>query len=83
MDRSLHTAEQTLFETGYAARQFGKWHLGEKTRIPAYADDPELRYRDHFGSIAARMRKPANGPISRVGRPTIRDRGRSERKHPV
>ena len=67
--RKLHTTEQALLDAGYSARQFGKWHLGEKTRIPAYADDPELRYRDHFRSIAARMPEPSNGPLSRVGRP--------------
>ena len=69
LDRNLHTTEETLLNDGYTVRQFGKWHLGEKTRTPAYADDPELRYRDHFRSIAARMPEPPDGPISRVGRP--------------
>ena len=69
LDRKLHTTEQALVDAGYTARQLGKWHLGEKTRTPAYADDPERRYRDHFRSIAARMPKPSDGPISRVGRP--------------
>ena len=69
LDRNLHTTEQALLDAGYTVRQFGKWHVGEKTRTPAYAEDPELRYRDHFRSIAALMAEPADGPISRVGRP--------------
>lgn len=69
LDRKLHTTEQALLDAGYTVRQFGKWHLGKKTRTQAYARDPELRYRDHFRSIAARMSKPSAGPISRVARP--------------
>ncbi len=69
LDRNLNTTEQALFDAGYTERQFGKWHLGEKTRTAAYADDPELSYRTYFRAIAARMPKPPAGPISRVGRP--------------
>ena len=65
----IPTTEQALLDEGYIARQFGKWHLGEKTRVPAYADDPELSYRDYLRPIAAEMPQPPNGPISRVGRP--------------
>ena len=69
LDRKFHTTEQALSDAGYTMRQFGKWHLGEKANASGYADDPELRYRDHFRSIAASMPEPPEGPISRVGRP--------------
>ena len=69
LEPDLPTTEQTLLEAGYVARQFGKWHLGEKTRVPAYTQDPELRYRDYFRRIARTMPEPPAGPISRVGRP--------------
>ena len=69
LDPALPTTEQVLIDEGYAARQVGKWHLGEKTRVPAYADDPELNYRDYFRPIGERMPAPPEGPRSRVGRP--------------
>ncbi len=65
----ISTTEQALLDAGYVSRQFGKWHLGDKTRVPAYADDPELSYRDHITEIAAGMPQPPEGPLSRVGRP--------------
>ena len=69
MDPSLPTTEQALHNAGYVARQFGKWHLGQKTRVPSYAQDPELSYRDYFRPIGRRMSSPPAGPTSRVGRP--------------
>ena len=69
LDPSLPTTEQALANAGYAARQIGKWHLGEKTRVPAYVKDPERNYRQHFRSIAQDLPEPPAGPISRVGRP--------------
>ena len=65
----LPTTEQVLLDAGYEARQFGKWHLGEKTRVKAYASDPEASYREHFRTISEGMPEPGPGPISRVGRP--------------
>lgn len=69
LDPDLPTTEQALANAGYVARQIGKWHLGEKTRVPAYAQDPERNYRQHFRSIARELPAPPDGPISRVGRP--------------
>ena len=69
LDPDLPTTEQALVDSGYVARQFGKWHLGQKTRVPAYAQDPELSYRDYFRPIGRRMPPPPAGPTSRVGRP--------------
>ena len=69
LDPDLPTTEQALLDAGYVARQFGKWHLGQKTRVPSYAQDPELSYRDYFRSIGQRMPQPPAGPTSRVGRP--------------
>ena len=69
LDPDLPTTEQALVDSGYVVRQFGKWHLGQKTRVPAYADDPELNYRDYFRPIGRRMPPPPDGPTSRVGRP--------------
>ena len=69
LNPELPTTEQALTKAGYVARQLGKWHLGEKTRVPAYAQDPEQNYRQHFRSIARDMPAPPHGPISRVGRP--------------
>ena len=69
LDPSLPTTEQALLDEGYVARQFGKWHLGEKTNVPAYADDAELTYRKYFSAVGEKLGKPTDGPISRVGRP--------------
>ena len=69
LDSDLPTTEQALMDAGYVVRQFGKWHLGDKTRVPAYAHDPELNYRDYFRPIARGMPKPPEGPRNRVGRP--------------
>ena len=69
LNPDLPTTEQALANAGYVARQLGKWHLGEKTRVPAYADDPERNYRQYFQSIARDLPTPPDGPISRVGRP--------------
>ena len=44
--RSLPSTEQILFENGYTCRQFGKWHLGERSTLPAYAGQPEEAYRE-------------------------------------
>lgn len=63
------TTEQALFDAGYAAHQFGKWHLGPKTRVSAYASEPEESYRQHFRSLAATMPPAPATPRSRVGRP--------------
>jgi arylsulfatase A-like enzyme len=46
LDPKLPTTEQALLESGYTCRQFGKWHLGDRARIPAYKDQPESNYRD-------------------------------------
>ncbi len=69
LNPDLPTTEEALSNAGYMARQFGKWHLGEKTRVPAYAQDPERNYRQYFRSIAREMPAPPDGPVSRVGRP--------------
>ncbi len=69
LNPDLPTTEQALIDAGYAARQLGKWHLGDKTRVPAYAEDPELNYRQYFRSVAEGMPAPPDGPSSRVGRP--------------
>lgn len=69
LDQDLPTTEQTLMNAGYVARQFGKWHLAQKTHVPAYAQDPEVSYREHFRTIARGMPEPGPGPVSRVGRP--------------
>ncbi len=69
LNPDLPTTEQTLLDAGYVARQFGKWHLGEKTRVPAYAQNPEQNYRQYFRSVAEGMPAPPDGPTSRVGRP--------------
>ena len=47
----IPTTEQALLDEGYIARQLGKWHLGEKTRVSAYAGDPELSYRDYLRPV--------------------------------
>ena len=46
LDPRLPSTEQALLENGYTCRQFGKWHLGDRSRIPAYKDQPESDYRD-------------------------------------
>ena len=69
LEPGMPTTEQALLDAGYSARQFGKWHLGEKTHVPAYAEDPELSYRDYFRPIARNLPEPPDGPLSRVGRP--------------
>ncbi len=46
LNPALPTTEQQLFENGWICRQFGKWHLGDRSRIPAYKDQPESDYRD-------------------------------------
>ena len=68
LDPGLPTTEQALLDAGFVARQFGKWHVGEKTRVPAYAEDPELSYRDYFRSIGEGLPQPPAGPANRVGR---------------
>ena len=37
LDPRIPSTEQILFENGYTCRQFGKWHLGDRSRQPAYA----------------------------------------------
>lgn len=37
LDPRLPSTEQVLFDNGYTCRQFGKWHLGDRGRQPAYA----------------------------------------------
>ena len=69
LNPDLPTTEQALIDAGYVARQLGKWHLGDKTRVAAYAEDPELNYRDYFRPIAEGMPPPPQGPRNRVGRP--------------
>ncbi len=71
LDPDLPTTERAVTDAGYVARQFGKWHLGVKTRVPAYAQDPEQDYRQYFRAIAREMPAPADGPLSRVGRPIL------------
>ncbi len=46
LDPRLPSTEQVLSENGYVCRQFGKWHLGDRARLPAYKDQPESDYRD-------------------------------------
>ncbi len=46
LDPRLPFTETALMENGYTCRQFGKWHLGERSRIPAYRDQPESGYRE-------------------------------------
>jgi len=46
LDPHLPSTEQALFDAGYTCRQFGKWHLGDRGRQPAYRDQPESNYRD-------------------------------------
>jgi arylsulfatase A-like enzyme len=46
LNPALPTTEQQLSENGWVCRQFGKWHLGDRSRIPAYKDQPETDYRD-------------------------------------
>ena len=69
LNPDLPTTEQALLDAGYATRQFGKWHLGVKTLVPAYANNPERNYRQYFRPIAEGMPTPPEGPTSRVGRP--------------
>ncbi len=71
LDPELPTTEQSLMDTGFISRQFGKWHLGVKTNVAAYAEDPERNYREHFRSIAQGMPPPVDGPRNRVGRPVF------------
>lgn len=61
LDPGLPSALNTLAAAGYTCRQRGKWHLGDKTRIPAYADDPELDYD-------AYLQKAMNTPEGGGGR---------------
>ena len=69
LNPDVPTTEQALASAGYLARQFGKWHLGDRAFVNAYGQDPEQSYRQHFRSIARDMPAPPSGPISRVGRP--------------
>ena len=46
LNPNLPSTEQVLFENGYACRQFGKWHLGERSTLPAYAGQAEEAYRE-------------------------------------
>ena len=47
LDSRLLSTEQVLVDSGYTCRQFGKWHLGDRSRIPAYKNQPESDYRDN------------------------------------
>ena len=47
LDSRLLSTEQVLVDGGYTCRQFGKWHLGDRSRIPAYKNQPESGYRDN------------------------------------
>lgn len=44
VDPRLPSTEQTLSDNGYVCRQFGKWHLGDRSRILPYKDQPEINY---------------------------------------
>ena len=67
LDPARATTEQQLFENGWVCRQFGKWHLGDRGRIPAYKDQPESDYRD---SEHDRRVKRGEG-VGRNGLPVI------------
>ena len=57
LDAKLPVTEADLAAAGYACRQRGKWHLGEKTRIPAYANDPETDYAAYLAGLGQRGKR--------------------------
>jgi arylsulfatase A-like enzyme len=61
LDPRLPSTEQLLFENGYTCRQFGKWHLGDRSRQPAYKDQPAGDYRDRED----RPRRKGEGGVGR------------------
>ncbi|MCP5115255.1 MAG: sulfatase-like hydrolase/transferase, partial [bacterium] len=69
LNPDIPSTEQALHENGYEVSQFGKWHLGDKTRLAPYAGEPEMRYKRHAAEVLKDMPAPPEGPISRVGRP--------------
>jgi arylsulfatase A-like enzyme len=69
LNPDIPSTEQALHDAGYEVNQFGKWHLGDKTRLAPYAGEPEMRYRTHAREVLKEMPAPPEGPISRVGRP--------------
>lgn len=67
LDPRLPSTENALHQAGYSCRQRGKWHLGDKTRIPAYADDPELDYAEYLRTTGAGAGEGGGGRKKRAG----------------
>ncbi|MFB3828681.1 MAG: sulfatase [Bryobacteraceae bacterium] len=80
LDPKLGSTENTLFAAGYACAQRGKWHLGEKARIPAYAKDGDVEYKE------GRRREVVSTPAVKKAVEAFGDRtviiGRTERPAP-
>ena len=57
LDPKLQVTETTLGAAGYACAQRGKWHLGEKTSIAGYANDPETDYAAYLAGLGQRGKR--------------------------
>ncbi len=65
LDPKLPSTEQYLSEAGYACAQRGKWHLGDKTRIPGYANDPDPDYAEYLANVLPKTeRKGRRGTVT-------------------
>jgi len=77
LDPKFFSTEAALSGAGYACAQRGKWHLGDKTRIPGYAHDPDPEWPPRRGSVTTveAVRKAIGGgkrsPETRIGKSSL------------
>lgn len=69
LDPKLGGTEATLAAAGYTCLQRGKWHLGEKTRLPVYSSDPET---DYGAFLAGRGLRGKRGNFTLTYTPVVR-----------
>jgi arylsulfatase A-like enzyme len=70
LDPKLFSTEMALSGAGYACAQRGKWHLGDKARIPGYEHDPDPDYNEYLRTAVAgpggtgRQRRRGGFPVT-------------------
>ena len=65
-DPGMASTEQILFENGYTCRHFGKWHLGDRSTLPPYADEPSEGTYSEGPRKNGAVRGPGGAPVHMI-----------------